>query len=140
MKYKLIKEYPGGPELGSVAESYGKGKSMHYTYNHPTTKGVKLAVPLEQIEQYPEYWEKLDDCTWYVVFEEDFYAFKPWIPHLIETFFEYKNRFKTREEAEFFILNNKPCLSYKEVKKILGEESENRKIISKLSELIKSKL
>ena len=140
MKYKLIKEYPGSPELGSVAESYGKGKSMHYTYNHPTTKGVKLAVPLEQIEGHPEYWEKVDDYTWYIVFEHDLTGFKPWTPHLIETAVQYRNRFKTREEAELFILNNKPCLTYKEVKKILGEESEKRKVISKLSELIKSKL
>lgn len=52
MKYKLIKEYPGSPPLGSIVESKCTSSSLFYLIND------KIVIPKEHVENNPEYWEK----------------------------------------------------------------------------------
>lgn len=144
MKYKLIKEYPGSPKLGQIALPYTDSKNavVHYIVEHPRKDCDYFAIGKKVVEEYPEYWEEVID-VWYVVLLKDGAFRNAWEIIKVQedpSELEHKKYFKTIEEAELFILNNKPCLTYKEVKKILGEESEKRKVISKLSELIKSKI
>lgn len=143
MKYKLIKLYPGSPELGTEVQKQSNSQTFFYR-----TGDMTLCIHTEHIEEYPEYWEKVNENIWYVVSTRNYQVnhtlFEAWFVYRIESFEpvnkEPLNYFKTKEEAELFVINHKPCLTFKEVKKILGAESEKRKVISELSNLVKSKL
>lgn len=50
MKYKLIKEYPGSPELGTEVEKRDGKTYVPNTY---------LIFRDNNVEDYPEYWEKV---------------------------------------------------------------------------------
>jgi hypothetical protein len=117
MKYKLIKEYPGSPELGTIAERISKIKSNTSYYYGEGEK--KYCIYDHHVEDNPEYWEKVNEYLWWVVFTKEEALFKTYTPYLIETYAYHKNDsrqyFKTKEEAEEFILDNKPCLSYNDV-------------------------
>lgn len=52
-KYKLIKEYPGSPELGTVAEY--KEEFLFYALNNSPTNRMLV----EHIENSPEFWEEI---------------------------------------------------------------------------------
>jgi len=137
MKYKLIKEYPGSPELGTVHSSENKTNEW---------KGIGFYV------SHPEYWKKVTDKH-YVVFKDKYQSFDPWkvyqvhnkgcLPILQDSL----RNFKTEEEAEEFILYNKPCLSYDDVCKMFGYSREfNGDVIAfyisekSLKEFVKLKL
>jgi hypothetical protein len=132
MKYKLIKEYPGSPNLGTEISSENKNSDW---------KGI------DYYEKYPEYWEKFNEYLCYAVFEKPYMQddkeyFTPWNIYMIETLDTQstdRHLFKTREEAQEFILYNKPCLSYKDVmnhKTYLSNQLNEYT----LKEFIKSKL
>ncbi len=137
MKYKLIKEYPGSPELGTVVD-----KTLRSEKNYFYRSGDKRICVLDShVEDKPEYWEKINESSvLYMVFTEK-------SEHFYKTFLtadfvhegkKYNDRvfFKTKEEAEDFILYNKPCLSYNDV---LLRLSSNKKLdLDCLEELVKS--
>ena len=113
MKYELIKEYPGSPELGTEVEKDKLSKSYFYRC------GDKRWVVLnDHVENNPEYWKKVDENVWWCVWKNDGF-FKAWTPYRVECERNDldKNRgyFKTKEEAKDFILFNKPCLSYNDI-------------------------
>lgn len=58
MKYKLIKTYPGSPELGEIVEYTGRG----YTFGIPCS----YYFSKEMVEDYPEFWEKIQDKNWVI--------------------------------------------------------------------------
>jgi len=130
MKYKLIKEYPGSPELGTVHSSENKTNEW---------KGIGFYV------SHPEYWKEVTHLH-YVVFKCKFQSFEPWKVYGIEcipTSCDYRKNFKTAEEAEEFILYNKPCLSYADIIWEAIEDTKKDSItisIEKLINLVKSKL
>jgi hypothetical protein len=117
MKYKLIKEYPGSPELGTVVEKESKIKSNTSYYYREGEK--RYCIYDYHVEDNPEYWEKVNDNFWWIVFTKQEALFETYTPYLIETYAYHANDsreyFKTKEEAEEFVLYNKPCLSYKDV-------------------------
>jgi hypothetical protein len=128
MKYKLVKTYPGFDELGVIHCSENKTERW---------RGILY------YDKYPEYWEKVNDNFWWCVCDRDYIQdnkvlFKAWKPYYIECIPELeiiRNSFKTREEAEEFVLYNKPCLS---IKDIMPDVSEC--FLSKLKKIVKSKL
>lgn len=144
-KYKLIKEYPGSPELGTEVEKDKLSKSYFYRCGDK-----RWVVLTDHVEENPEYWEEINDNLWYVVserhYQPDYTLFEAWWVYKIESIGPNPSSplhyFKTKEEAELFVINNKPCLTCKEVKKILGveHEHEKRKIVLELNNLVKSKL
>jgi hypothetical protein len=144
-KYKLIKEYPGSPKLGTIAEKESKIKSnTSYYYKEGDSR---WCIYDYHVEDNPEYWEKVNEYLWWVVFTKEEALFKTCTPYLIETYGFHKNDsrqyFKTKEEAEEFILDNKPCLSYTDIMWNFQEDTKKNTLsIHKdmLIALIKSKL
>jgi hypothetical protein len=116
-KYKLIKEYPGSPELGTIVEKHIKSQTYYHTYNDR-----KFGVLSEHVEDNPEYWKQLMEMC-FVVSERDYNQgnytyFKEWTVYKI---YEDNQRdsmlnyFETEEEAKSFIFYEKPCLSLNDV-------------------------
>lgn len=143
MKYKLIKEYPGSPELGTEVEKDKISKSYFYRC------GDKMRVVLnDHVENNPEYWEKVNENLWYVVSEEYYQpyytTFEAWMIYKIESVGPNSSSilhyFKTKEEAEQFILRNKPCLSLNDITLLLGVLDKKRDIFLELKRIIKSRL
>ena len=103
-KYRLVKTYPGSPEFGTVVSSENKISEW---------KGS------DYYEKYPEYWEEVNQNLWWVVFTREDTIFESYYPYCLETsvFVAQDSRqyFKTKEEADDFIFNNKPYLSYKDI-------------------------
>jgi hypothetical protein len=135
MKYKLIKEYPGSPNLGTIVEKEQSSKSYFYRSGNKN-----LCVLNNHVEDNSEYWEKVNDNLWWVVFTKKDTLFNPYELYLIETYVYVANDsreyFKTKEEAENFILYNKPCLSYNDV--LLRLRSNKNLDLDCLEELVKS--
>jgi len=108
MKYKLIKCYPGSPDLGYEISS--ENKTIDW-------KGSLF------YDKYPEYWEKVNENLWWCVSEKDYKVnyslFEAWFVYTIESYgpssLSPLKYFKTKEEAENFVFCNKPCLSYNDL-------------------------
>jgi len=58
MKYKLIKEYPGSFKLGTKVE---------YESGYYIIKNVGNTICRKQVENYPEFWEKVDDKNYEIL-------------------------------------------------------------------------
>jgi hypothetical protein len=150
-KYKLIKEYPGSPELGEIAWPYtnNRGRVVHYTVRHPEKVCDILAIGKTVVEYFSEYWEEVKDI-YYMVSLTDMPFHNAWEPIRVETMpfdTDSKKYFETKEQAEEFILYNKPCLSYKDISFIsrFNVKSKGDVLLlefspSKLIELVKEKL
>jgi len=143
-KYKLIKEYPGSPELGSVVEKQIKSQTYYHIYNDR-----KFGVLSEHVEGQPEYWEEVNENIWWCVWERDYIQngstfFKAWIPKEIECIPDVwateRHYFKTKEVAEQYIIKNKPCLTLNDVGLILGGIDKKEDVFLELKRIVKSKL
>lgn len=145
MKYKLIKEYPGSPELGSIALPYGSFNTdaAHYIVPHPKCENADLAISKDHIENNPEYWENVEELV-YMVSSIDMAFRNAWEVvevgsiHYKNT--DSKNYFKTKEEAEQYIIKNKPCLTLNDVGLILGGLERKRDVFLELKRIVKSRL
>jgi hypothetical protein len=140
-KYKLIKEYPGSPELGTVAEKESKIKSNTSYYYSDGDK--RWCIYDYHVEENPEYWEKVNENLWWVVTSRDYQTgttrFEAWYIYKVETcnpkIDGVLNYFKTEQEAEEYILYNKPCISINDIKDNVSEC-----FLNKLIRIVKSKL
>lgn len=134
MKYKLIKEYPGSPDFGTIVENRNSLTGYYFKRGNNT-----ILVLKEHVEGNPDYWEKVNENLWWVVFTKEEALFKTYTPYLIECYAYHKNDskqyFKTKEEAEKYILYNKPVLSLEDIKDVLDIHQRNG-----IELLIKSKL
>jgi hypothetical protein len=144
-KYKLIKEYPGSPELGTVCEERAERSSFCYFHKEEQYLGILKY----HVENQPEYWEEVNDNIWYVVCERNynqgnFTYFEAWTVYKIESFgpdtLSPLNYFKTKEEAEEFVIKNKPCLTLTDVSLILGGLDKKRDVYLELKRIVKTKL
>jgi hypothetical protein len=119
-KYKLIKEYPGSPSLGQIALPYtdSKNQIVHYIVERNQKKDCDyIAIPKKHVEDNPDYWQEENDI-WYVVLLRDGAFRNAWEIIKVQedpSGLEHKKYFKSRIEAEHFILYNKPCLSINEI-------------------------
>jgi hypothetical protein len=139
-KYKLIKEYPGSPELGTIVE----GKSSDGKNYSFSMLGGRVYVIKYHVEDNPEYWEEFNDNIYWVVFTKEETSFKTYKPYKFETSLwqsqDSRQYFKTEEEAKSFILFNKPCLSYNEVKEEIKSQVSHQGILQSIYHIVKSKL
>jgi len=148
-KYKLIKEYPGSPELGTVCEEREERSSFCYFHKEEQYLGILKY----HVENQPEYWEEvLEEVRniYYMVSLSDMPFHNAWEPIRVETIpfdTDSKKYFETKEQAQEFILYNKPCLSYKDISFIsrFNVKSKGDVLLlefspSKLVEIIKSKI
>lgn len=63
-QYKLVKEYPGSPELGTIVtfteEDTGIwAKRQFYTYTN--SRGVIIECGIITVEKFPEFWKKINN-------------------------------------------------------------------------------
>lgn len=143
MKYKLIKEYPGSPSLGTEVEQEPSSKSYFFRSGNKN-----LCVLNNHVEDNPEYWEKVDEATliYMVITEKGDNYFKTFLTaNYLHQGIKYDDRvfFKTKEEADEFILNIKPCLSYSDIMWNFKENTKKNSVsidIEELIALIKSKI
>jgi hypothetical protein len=98
MKYKLIKEYPGSPKLGTIVNGLiSKSSDLNYSYSY---NNFDYFISKEIIENNPEYWEKIQ---WVCHF---------FIPGTCEATKKY---FDSEEEMKKFIYEIKPTYTQKQV-------------------------
>ena len=139
-KYKLIKEYPGSPNLGQIALPYTNNKNavVHYIVDRNNKKdSIYTAIFKKHVEDSPEYWEEVVD-VWYVVLLKDGAFRNAWEVIKVQedpSELEHKKYFKSRAEAENFILYNKPCLSINDIGNNIPELT-----LERLIKNVKSKL
>jgi hypothetical protein len=136
-KYKLIKEYPGSPELGTVVEKQIKSQTYYHIHNDR-----KFGVLSEHVEDNPEYWEEVNDI-YYMVSLTDMPFHNAWEPIRVEAIaLDTDNRkyFSTEEGANTFILLHKPCLSLYDIKEHIKSGNKAREILSNIYHIVKSKI
>jgi len=136
MKYKLIKEYPGSPKLNTeivYSTIYTHCNKENYNLNRNTYMiKSKDYFELKNPEQYPEFWEKVVEKDYEILFTTedgvdkylgDSFAYinlnfpdkvrEDYIRNL--SYQEHVKYFSTKEVAEEYILMNKPSLSLNDV-------------------------
>lgn len=143
-KYKLIKEYPGSPKLGEIALPYtdSKNKVVHYIVEHPSKDCDYLAISKKHIEDNSEYWEEVVN-VWYVVLLKDGAFRNAWEVIKVNedpSGLEHKKYFKTEKEAKDYIIQNKPCLSYNDVKEEMKCQVSQYGILESIYKIVKSRL
>lgn len=144
MKYKLIKEYPGSPKLGTEVEKTLKSETSYFF----RSGDKRICVHNSHVEDNPEYWEKVNESSvLYMVFtEKSEHCYKTFLTaDFIHEGKKYNDRvfFKTKEEAEEFIIDNKPCLSYTDIMWNFKENTKKNNVsidIEELIALIKSRI
>lgn len=138
-RYRLIKEYPGSPDLNTVVEKELRS-SCSYFYRGGDKR---YCVLNDHVENNPEYWKEMNENIWYVVFDEDYDMFESWYPYCLETCTKYKNMFRTKREAEDFINHNKPCLSFNDIMWEFNENPKKNTVsidVDNLVKLVRSKI
>lgn len=139
-KYKLIKTYPGSPDLGTKVQEHNTKSGFYYDEH-------RMSVLRYHVENQPEYWEEVRSIL-FVVSERDYNQgnytfFQAWTVYKI---YEDNKRdsllnyFKTKEEADYFIIKNKPCLSLQDVSLILGGLDKKRDVYLELKRIVKEKI
>ena len=136
-KYKLIKEYPGSPKLGTIVE---KEFDTSFIYIIEESKfGVRYGVLKYHVEGNPEYWEEVIEKR-FMVSTEDCYYYGSYEVLTVSSDFkpkEYEKLFDSRDEAEAYIFYNKPYLSLMDV--LISFNKECCVSIEILNNLVKSK-
>jgi hypothetical protein len=119
--FKLVKEYPGSPYLETIIIERNHIPKFYYFYD----KGNRKSYFKECIEDNPEYWEEVTDIYYLVCVKEEI-PFNTWEAVRVEicdttNYSDNRKFFKSKEEAETFILFNKPCLSFNDIRDILDK-------------------
>ena len=137
-KYKLIKEYPGSPKLGTIVEKDERYGSYIYKY---IESNRNLGVLKYHVEDNPEYWEEVIENK-FMVSTKYSYAYDVYIVSSGFKCKEHEHLFNTKEYAEEFIFNHKPCLSYSDLIWNFSENTKKNRLevdIDDLRKLVKSK-
>lgn len=130
--YKLIKEYPGSPTIGTIAKE-DKIDYVYYYLEKDSHTGIGSSI----IENNPEFWKKVEKLftteDGIDIYKGDTYWFlrknyEPFIPTIdvakdINPNFPQIQKhlgfitFSTREKAEEYVYFNKPRFSFKDMEK-----------------------
>ncbi len=150
-KFKLIKEYPNSPILGTIIEFNNNDFIQYY--------GSYYFI--NNLITYKEFWEEITktfpikDSMGYIIDKGDSYFFisknlqtNGYIERAIIIPDEMWIIFKNKKDRDYFIIMNKPCLSLNDVAEVYitaNNYNPNRPDLSlgqpkKLYELAKSKL
>jgi hypothetical protein len=136
-KYKLIKEYPGSPEIKSIAKKEEKG------YNVIDNKSLFWLTD-ETVENYPEFWEEVEEENPIYISEASNVKVYPdkkywfintpigygsgtydyWMKHYVKSLDNNLNlhcpiAFETQEEAKDYCFRNQPLYTYDNVKSVV---------------------
>lgn len=137
-KFKLIKEYPGSPEVNT--EVIEKNHIPRFYYFHD--KENRKSYFKDWIENNPEYWEEILEVN-FMVSLTDMPFHNAWEPIKVDTIkldTDTKKYFSTKEGARDFIIQYKPCLNFNEIKGLVGNNFLGSISYEKLFKLVKSKI
>lgn len=136
-KFRLIKEYPGSPKLGTIVEKDERYGSHIYKYIESNSN---FGVLKYHVEDNPEYWEEIKETIGWSIWKTDGF-FKSWTPYKFEGEIKDtdKNRFnfKTKEAAKEFVIYNKPCLSFSELIWNFKENTRKNRLEVDINDLYK---
>jgi len=137
-KFRLKKSYPGSPKIGTIVEKderYGsdsykniESNNIFYVLNH-------------HVEDNPEYWEEVVKNK-FMVSTKYSYAYEIYTVSLDFKGKEHEHLFNTKEDAEEFIIREKPCLSFSDLIWNFSENTKKNRLevdIDDLRKLAKSK-
>ncbi len=132
--YKLIKCYPGSPELGSIFIKREAYEAIFYLGKKQNSDKWQINLPIDIVENNPEFWQKVEEKSktkffktedGVDIFEDDKY-FTVNQDYLIggkiagKESVDILNIFKafsTKEKAEEYVYFAKPRFSFKDVEK-----------------------
>ena len=136
-KFRLKKSYPGSPKIESVVE---ESSSLSAYVFEDVENSIFFKTPKRYIEDNPEYWEEIKENIGWSIWKSDGF-FKSWTPYMFEGEMKDpdKNRFnfKTKEEAEEFVIYNKPCLSYSDLIWNFKENTRKNRLEVDINDLYK---
>lgn len=136
-KFRLIKEYPGSPKLGTIVEKDERYGSHIYKYIESNSN---FGVLKYHVEDNPEYWEEIKETIGWSIWKTDGF-FKSWTPYKFEGEIKDtdKNRFnfKTKEAAKEFVIYNKPCLSFSDLIWNFKENTRKNRLEVDINDLYK---
>lgn len=140
-KFRLIKEYPGSPKVGSVVE---ESNSVSAYVFEDVKNSIFFKTPKRYIEDNPEYWEEIIENKFMVSTRNSAFLNAYSVAKVNPNYKcnEYEKLFDSKEAAEEFILYNKPCLSYGDLMWNFVEDTKNNRLnvnIDELLELIRIK-
>ena len=114
-KYRLIKEYPGSPTVGTILAPK-VDKELTNTNNFYW--GGSWFNP----NDFSEFWEEIIEYSYLVYLKEQAFH-SAWHPFETKIWYEdtdYKKYFTSKDEAEEYILLNKPDISLKYLEDYYG--------------------
>ena len=135
--YKLIKEYPGSPELGTTVDK--RGGFVYFNSKNPTINNTESEY---NIENYPEFWQKVKEKKVLFTCEDGVDIFEGDMPYYIylngfyiiekigrpleKSDVRIKNYkyFSKKEKAEDWIYNHKPKFSFADIEKAFFKSRE----------------
>lgn len=134
MKYRLIKEYPGSPNIGTI---------------HSDSKSTEW-LGLNVYEKHQEYWSKIEEQLSIITEDgvEMYNGDLHWVvlnQSMFETssimwYFGTIKRFSTKELASEYLYNKVKVLTYDEIMFVFTELISKREFSDGLKKLIISKL
>jgi len=136
-KFRLIKEYPGSPKLGTIVK---KEFSTEFIYIVDGSKfGSRYGVMKYHVEDNPEYWEEVIENKFMVSTRNSAFLNAYNVAKVNPNYKrnEYEELFDSKEEAEAYIFYNKPCLSLMDV--LISFNKECCVSIEILKNLVESK-
>lgn len=137
-KFRLLREYPGSPKLGTIVEKDERYGSHIYKYIESNSN---FGVLKYHVEGNPEYWEEVIENK-FMVSTKYSYAYEVYTVSPGFKGKEHEHLFDTKEAAEEFIFNHKPCLSYSDLIWNFSENTKKNRLevdIDDLRKLAKSK-
>lgn len=140
-KFRLKKSYPGSPKIESVVE---ESSSLSVYVFEDVENSIFFKTPKRYIEDNPEYWEEVIENKFMVSTRNSAFLNAYSVAKVNPNYKcnEYEVLFNSREDAEEFILYNKPCLSYGDLMWKFVEDTKKNRLnvnIDELLELIKTK-
>lgn len=110
MKYKLIKEYPGSPKLGTTVERDSNCSNYYYR----VISGVVNTFTPKNIENHPEFWEEIIEKDYEIlsliegkfIYPCDKYS-KDYIHQLVNTIGANIHSVKRLSDGEIFTIGDK---------------------------------
>lgn len=137
-KFRLIKEFPGSPRIGTVVL---KGNSSDPNPELYGDEQNYFFFKVEDVENYPEFWEEVKNLlvvtyegvklyegdTCYCTHGNDDTTVREVVADSSNTFY-YSIKdvpvFAKKENAEEYVLFRKPCLSLRDLLSVWGDKDE----------------
>jgi hypothetical protein len=136
-KFRLKKNYPGSPKIGSVVEESDSVSAYIY---EDVENFIFFKTPKRYVEDNPEYWEEVIENKFMVSTRNSAFLNAYSVAKVKSNYKcnEYEELFDSREDAEAYIFYNKPCLSLIDVLTFSNSECCVFSL-EKLKDLVESK-